>query len=127
LLIAADRDLPMQTAQGWVTPVPLVETSRGPPHFGASTWLGHVDMPSLLLTSLKPAAAAEGVNRAITARFVESAGFGGTAELRLARDPTRAALVDGMGKPTQPLSLLGDAVQMEYSANETLRVLLEWV
>jgi hypothetical protein len=57
---------------------------------------------------------------------MESAGFGGAAELRFARDPTRASLIDGNGKPLQPLTMLGDAVQLEYSAGETLRVLLEW-
>jgi hypothetical protein len=46
--------------------------------------------------------------------------------LRFARDPAQAALVDGMGNPTQPLSINGDAVQLDYSAGETLRVKLDW-
>jgi hypothetical protein len=126
LLLATDRDVPMQTAVGWVSPAPVVETPKGPPHFGTSGWLAHVDMPSLILTALQPAPAGEGANRGVTARFVECAGFGGAAELRFARDPSRASLIDGTGKSLQPLTMTGDAVQLEYSAGETVRVLLEW-
>jgi hypothetical protein len=58
---------------------------------------------------------------------VETAGFGGVAELRFARDPNRAELVDGTGKSLSPLSLNGDAIPLEYSAGETLSVKAEWV
>jgi hypothetical protein len=126
LLLATDRDVPMQTAAGWVSPAPVVETEKGPPHFGTSGWLAHVDMPSLIVTSLQPCEPGEGSNRAIAARFVETAGFGGSAELRFARDPARASLVDAAGASLQPLSMSGDAVQLEYSAGETLRAKLEW-
>jgi hypothetical protein len=126
LLLATDRDIPMQTAAGWVSPAPVVETEKGPPHFGASGWLAHVDMPSLVVTALRPAEAGEGADRAVAARLVECAGFGGAAELRFARDPSRASLVDGEGVSVQPLTLSGDAVPVEFSAGETLRVKLEW-
>jgi alpha-mannosidase len=126
MLLATDRDVPMQTAQGWVSPAPVVETDRGPPHFGTSGWLAHVDMPSLIVTSLVPCDAGEGANRAVCARFVETSGYGGAAEMRFARDPSRASLIDATGAALQPLTLTGDAVQIEYSANETLRVKLEW-
>jgi hypothetical protein len=126
MLLATDRDIPMQTAAGWVSPAPVVETERGPPHFGTSGWLAHLDMPSLIVTSLRPCEPGEGSNRAVAARFVETAGFGGSAELRFARDPARASMVDGDGNSLQPLTMLGDAVQLEYSAGETFRVKLEW-
>ena len=104
----------------------VVETEKGPPHFGTSGWLAHIDMPSLIVSSLQPCEPGEGSNRAVAARFVETAGFGGSAELRFARDPVRASLADGEGNALQPLTILGDAVQLEYSAGETLRVKLEW-
>ena len=126
LLLSTDRDVPMQTAVGWMSPTPVVETTKGPPHFGASGWLAHVDMPSLILTALQPALPGENANRAVSARFIETAGFGGAAEIRFARDPFRAAMIDGNGNSLQPLSLANDAVQVEYSANETIRVLFEW-
>ncbi|MBA4190040.1 MAG: hypothetical protein C0467_18805 [Planctomycetaceae bacterium] len=126
LLLATDRDIPMQTAAGWVSPSPVVETDKGPPHFGTSGWLAHVDMPSLIVTALQPCAASDGSNRAIAIRMMESAGFGGAAELRFARDPSQASSVDGEGRSLQPLTMTGDAVQLEFSAGETLRVKLEW-
>jgi hypothetical protein len=127
LLLAADRDVPMQTAIGWVSPAPVVETAKGPPHFGPSGWLGHIDMPSLILTGMRPVPAGDGANRAVAGRFLECAGYGGAADVRFARDPGRASLIDGMGKSLQPLTMLGDAVPVEYSAGETLRVMFEWL
>lgn len=127
LLLATDRDYPMQTALGWVAPAPVVVTEKGPPHTGASGWLAHVDMPSLLVTCLKPCEPGEGASRAVAGTLIETAGFGGAAEVRFARDPNRAALVDGTGKPLQPLTMTGDAIQLEYSAGETLRVKAEWI
>jgi hypothetical protein len=133
LLLSTDRDVPMQTAAGWVSPHPVVETDKGPPHFGTSGWLAHVDLPSLLVTSLQPCEPdrptdpeARAMNRAVAMRVIETAGFGGAAEVRFARDPSRASLVDGEGKSLQPLGVAGDAVGIEFSAHETLRVKLEW-
>jgi hypothetical protein len=117
----------MQTALGWVSPAPVVVTEKGPPAVGASSWLAHVDMPSLVVTCLKPCEPGEGAARAVAGTLVETAGFGGAAELRFARDPSRAALVDGTGKTLQPLAMTGDAIQLEYSAGETFRVKAEWM
>ena len=126
LLLSLDRELPMQTAVGWVSPTPILLTEKGPPAAGASNWLAHLDMPSLILTSLRPCDASDGMNRAVAGQFLETAGFGGSAELRFARDPVQASLVDGMGSPTQPLTMNGDAIPLDYSAGETLRVKAEW-
>jgi hypothetical protein len=127
LLLSLDRELPMQTAIGWVSPSPVVLTDNGPPPAGASNWLAHVDMPSLILTSLRPCAAGEGMNRAVAGQFLETSGFGGSAEFRFVRDPSQVSLVDGLGEPAQALTLNGDAIPLDYSAGETLRVKAEWV
>lgn len=127
LLLATDREWPMQTAQGWVSPTPVVLTDKGPPAVGTSGWLSHVDMPSLLMLSLRPCAAGEGATRAVAGTFIETAGFSGAADLRFARDPNSAALVDAAGNVLQSLTLNGDAVPLEYSAGETFRVRAEWV
>jgi hypothetical protein len=126
LLLALDREQPMQTAVGWSSPAPVVLTDRGPPAVGASGWLAHVDMPSLILTSLRPAEPGDGMNRAVVGQLVECAGFGGAAELRFARDPSAAALVDGTGAHTHTLGLVGDAIPVDFSAGETFRVKAEW-
>jgi hypothetical protein len=88
--------------------------------------VAHVDLPCQILTCLKPAVPWVGLYRAVVGQFLECAGFGGSAELRFARDPSQANLVDGIGNPTQPLTINGDAVQLDYSAGETLRVKLDW-
>jgi hypothetical protein len=125
-LLAMDREYPMQTAAGWVAPAPLVFTDKGHPPVGPSGWLGHVDLPSLLLTSLRPTEPGDGTNRAVAARFIETAGYGGTADLQLARAPVRAVTTDGEGHPLHELTLVGGAVPLEFSANETIRVRAEW-
>jgi hypothetical protein len=125
-LVALDRDYPMQTAAGWVAPTPVVLTDRGPPPVGASGWLGHLDLPSLLLTSLVPCEPGEGANRAVAARFIECAGFGGSAELRFARDATRAVVIDGEGNPAHELTVADGGVPLEFSAGETIRVRVDW-
>ena len=79
----------MQTALGVATPVPVVETSMGPPHVGAVGWLFHLDAPNLVLTSLRPAP--DGAD-AVTARMLEVGGFGGQAQWRCVRDPKQARL-----------------------------------
>jgi hypothetical protein len=122
LLIAADREFPMQTAAGWVAPSPVVVTDRGPPPVGSSGWLAHVDLPSLLMTSLRP----HGDGRAVSARFIECAGFGGTADLRFAKDPTHAAGIDGEGTEQLTITLADGAIPLEFSANEAFRVKAEW-
>ncbi|QDU23444.1 hypothetical protein [Urbifossiella limnaea] len=126
LLLALDREQPMQTAVGWVSPAPVVVTEKGPPAVGASGWLAHVDMPSLVLTSLRPADPGEGMNRAVVGQFVECAGFGGAAEIRFARDPSAAARVDGNGAHEHTLGLVGDAIPVDFSAGEKFRVKAEW-
>ncbi|HUR53217.1 MAG TPA: hypothetical protein VMZ71_03750 [Gemmataceae bacterium] len=123
LLLSMDREQPMQTAQGWVSPTPVVQTEKGPPSAGATGWLGHVDMPSLLLTSLRPVGGAP----AVVGQFIECAGFGGSSEVQFARSPTSATLVDGMGHELQELMKSGDTTTLDFSAGETLRVKFLWV
>lgn len=126
MLLSTDREVPMQTTAGWVSPAPVVRTEKGPPHIGASGWLAHVDLPSLIVTSLRPVEPGSGFTRAVAATLMETVGFGGAAELRFARDPHGAAQIDGSGKELQPLVLNGDALPLEFSANETIRVRADW-
>ena len=87
LALGLDRDYPMQTVLGLTTPVPLVATPKGPPHVGATGWLFHLDMPNLLLTSLRPAP--EGADGVI-ARLMECGAQITQAELRCAaQSPAR--------------------------------------
>ncbi len=125
-LLAMDREFPMQTAAGWVAPAPVVPTEKGPPAVGASGCLGHLDLPSLLLLSLRPAEAGEGMGRAVVARLVETAGYGGSADLRFARGVERAGLIDGEGNLLQDVTLADGVIPLEFSAGEAFRVRAEW-
>jgi hypothetical protein len=127
LLLALDRDYPMQTAAGWIAPAPIVYTEKGPPHIGPTGWLGHLDLPSLHMTSLRPCQPSEGATRAIVARLTETAGFAGAADLNFARDPNRASTVNNEGVPASELTLAEGKIPMDFSANQTYCVRAEWV
>jgi hypothetical protein len=110
LALGLERDYPIQTALGMITPVPLVPTSKGPPHIGTSGWLFHLDAPNLMLMDVRPAPdGADG----IVARLLECTGQGSHAELRCVRDPQRALLLDASGSKLMDLSTQGDAVTLE--------------
>ena len=127
MLFALDRDHPSQTSAGWVTPMPVIATDCGPPPVGASSWLAHVDLPSLLMTDLRPVpATGDGMTRAVAARFLETAGYGGSAEMKFARDPARVFQINGTGETQHEISLVGDGVPLEFSAGELFRIRAEW-
>ena len=96
MAIALDREVPMQTAWGYTSPLAIVPTTKGPPHIGASGWLFHIDASNLLLTRMTPGLMERGAGGespladAITARFLECANYSGMAEFRCVRDPQRA-------------------------------------
>ncbi len=123
LAIGLDREFPMQTALGMISPSPVVTTTHGPPHVGASGWLFHLDAPNLLLTNLRPAPdGADGV----TARLLECNGHDGPAELRCVRNPARASLLDARGSALRDAYTNGDAVQLEVTRNDLLHLRVEF-
>jgi hypothetical protein len=118
--LALDRDYPMQAAVGMISPLAVVPTMKGPPHIGPTGWLFHVDSPNLLLINLRPVA--DG-SRGFIATFQETSGVhGGSAELRCVRDPAGAVMVDGDDQATNGLTVIGDAVRLDFAAGELFRV-----
>ncbi|HEY7427807.1 MAG TPA: hypothetical protein VH682_26485 [Gemmataceae bacterium] len=123
LAIGLDRDYPMQTALGLVTPAPVAATTQGPPHVGAEGWLFHLDAPNLLLTSLRPAPDdAPG----IVARLLECGGFGGHAEFRCVRDPQRAMILDARGNLQMEAPTQGDAVLLDVGRNDLVQLRVDF-
>jgi hypothetical protein len=120
--LSLDREHPMQTALGVVSPAPVVPLRQGPPHVGAAGWLFHLDAPNLLLTTLRPVDDPAG----ISARLLECSGFGGPAELRCVRDPHRALVLDARGSVVMDAATTGDAVQLEVSANDLVQLRVEF-
>jgi hypothetical protein len=123
LALALDRNEPMQTALGMVTPVPVVPTAKGPPHVGAAGWLCHLDRSNLLLTGLRPAA--DGAD-AVVVHLLECGIHGGQAEFRCARDPKRAVLLDGQGTALMDAAVNGDAVVFDVAAGDLTRLRVEF-
>jgi hypothetical protein len=121
--LGLDRDYPMQTALGMITPVAVLPVAKGPPHVGGTGWLFHVDAPNLLLSSFRPAPCrADGV----IARMLECSGHTGQAELRCVRDPRRAVLVDTLGNPLLEAAPSGDAVRFDVAAGEMVNLRVEF-
>jgi hypothetical protein len=122
LAIALDRDYPMQTALGLSTPVAVVPVDRGPPHVGSEGWLFHLDSPNLLLTRFRPASAGD----AIVVRVLECSGHDGQAELRCVRNPRQATLQDARGEAQMDATTQGDAVQIDFNANDLVQIQVEF-
>jgi hypothetical protein len=126
--IALDREVPLQTAWGYVSPLAVVPTSKGPPHIGASGWLIHIDASNLLLTRMVPGTLEprEGIADAVTARFLECANYSGLAEFRCVRDPQRATVLDARGQFLLEANRSGDIVHLEVSPNDLVHVQVEF-
>jgi hypothetical protein len=121
--VGIDREYPMQTAVGSVTPVTVVPVAKGPPHIGATGWLFHLDAPNLVLTGLRPApAGADGV----IARLFECINHNGGAELRCPRDPVRACTQDARGTVLLDASVIGDAVHFEAAPGDLVHLRVDF-
>ena len=123
LAIGLDREHPMQTALGMVTPVPIVPTTKGPPHVGATGWLFHLDASNLVLHSLRPG---NDGSDTVTARLLECSAYGGQAELRCVRDPRRAMLLDARGANLLEVATQGDGVLFDVSSGDLVQVQIEF-
>jgi hypothetical protein len=134
LAIGLDREQPMQTALGLVTPATVVPTAKGPPHVGAKGWLFHLDAPNLMLTTLRPGGlerSADGSGQlemvdAVTARLLECSGFQTSAELRCVRNPFRVALLDARGHLIMEGSKSGDAALFQVGSGGLLQVQVQF-
>lgn len=130
--IAFDREVPMQTAWGYASPLAVVQTTKGPPHIGASGWLFHIDASNLLLTRITPGimtsrdSEGAGPADAITARFLECANYSGLAEFRCVRDPQRASVLDARGQFLVEANRSGDIVHLEVTPNDLAHVQVEF-
>ena len=142
LALGLDREHPIQTALGMVTPPVLVPVSKGPPHVGASGWLFHLDAPNLLLTTLRPGLplspsplggegpgvrgpGQEGQD-SITARMLECSLHSSAVEFRCARNPKRAVLVDARGETLLEATINGDAVQFEAAPGDLIHLRVDF-
>jgi hypothetical protein len=122
LHISLDRDLPQFTAYSLQSPAYCQLTSEGQPQSGASSWLFQIDAPNLILTSMRTLPPREDSTTAIVLQLQEIGGNGGIAELRCVRNPKRAVRLDGLNEEMHELGCNGDAISVEYSAHEIVRI-----
>jgi hypothetical protein len=123
LALGLDRDHPVQTALGLTTPLPVIPVVNGPPHVGPAGWLFHLDSPSLLLSSLRPA---PGDAASVVARVLECDLHGGPAEFRCVRNPRRAVTQDARGETVLEADVRGDTVVFDVSANDLLQLRIDF-
>ena len=123
LALGLDRDYPIHTALGLVSPTPLVPVHKGPPPTGPTGWLFHLDSPNLLLTTLRPAP--EGTD-GVVARLRECGRCTGTAEFRCVRDPRRAVLQDARGELLRDADTCNDAAIFDYSSSDLMQLKVEF-
>jgi hypothetical protein len=134
LAIGLDREQPMQTALGLVTPATVVPTTKGPPHVGAKGWLFHLDASNLLLTSLRPGgleldpegSAPRDLMDAVTARLLECSGFSTPAEFRCVRNPQRVALLDARGQFLMEGTSSGDAALFHVGPGDMVQLQMQF-
>lgn len=139
LAVALDREYPMQTALGLSTPVPMIETAKGPPHIGAKGWLYHLDTPHLVMTSMRPggmerrvegfvAPGEEGRDLfdAMTVRLMECGSQSGQAEFRCVRNPKQAVVLDARGERLLESNINDDTVYLEVTPNDFNQVQIEF-
>jgi hypothetical protein len=122
LSLGLNRPQPAQSAQGMVSPIAMVRLENGPPPSGPTGWLAHLDSSHVLLASLRPAKEPN----AVLARLFEVAGIGGTVNLRFARDPRSAALVDSGGLLVMDGLVDGDAASCDVMAHDLVNMRVEW-
>jgi hypothetical protein len=122
LSLGLNRPQPAQSAQGMVSPIAVVPLDNGPPPAGPTGWLAHLDTSHVVLTSLRPAKEPN----AILARFFEVGGIGGPVNLRLARDPRSAAIVDSGGLLVMDALTDGDCVSFDVMAHDLVNLRVEW-
>jgi hypothetical protein len=137
LAIGMDREVPMLSAQGLVTPVPVIATRKGPPHIGAKGWLFHLDRPNLLLTSMRPGGReafhsdATGEKPrdlfdAVTVRLQEIGTQVAQAQFRCVRNPRQAALLNARGERLVEGFVNGDAVNLDLALGDFAQVQIEF-
>jgi hypothetical protein len=117
------------------TPVPLVATTKGPPHVGATGWLYHLDISHLLMLGMRPGGvevhhAESGERRevhdALTMRLLEFANHGAQATFRCVRNPMRAMMQDARGVAQMQANVSGDAMLLDVAPGDLQHVLVEF-
>ena len=122
MAVALDEELPHITRQNWLTPSIIERVENGPPPAGNSTWLFHLDAPSVMIMDMQALPGSD----AILVRLLETFGYATEALLQCPRNPTSASVVNSLGEVQQTLTIGDDGVQLRLGCYEFLQVRLEF-
>ena len=121
--VVLDLEHPFQAALDMITPAFVVPTTEGPPATGSRGWLVHVDRKAVVVTHVGfVEATGEGRGWGLVLHLLETAGQSSRCRIRFFRNPTWARQVDFQGELIIDLSLDGDAVLIDLTANELARL-----
>ncbi|MFO0815530.1 MAG: hypothetical protein U0796_20120 [Gemmatales bacterium] len=122
--LSVDDDLPHLTEQDWLTPA-IATSCSGPPAAGATSWLFHLDAPSVMLMDMHLSTS---VPRKVTMRLLETFGYATEALLQCPATPQAAYIVDSWGNQKQMISIrTGEsAVALRLGCYEFLQLCLEF-
>ncbi|HMO36635.1 MAG TPA: hypothetical protein PKA06_11385, partial [Gemmatales bacterium] len=111
--LSVDDDLPHLTEQDWLTPVEAISTNTAPLH--PSSWLFHLDAPSVMLLDMqmmdvKPIT--------MVARLLEVFGYATEALLQTTRPVQSACVVNAMGDVKRHLTVTEQGVMLHLGCHE---------
>ncbi|MFM7151465.1 MAG: hypothetical protein ACKO23_16635 [Gemmataceae bacterium] len=115
LAVGLDREQPMQTALGLVSPAPVLPVKGGLPLSHPSSWLFHLDASNVMVTSLR---SIDESSPSIRAVLQECSGHFGMGQFRCFRNPHHAEIQDLKGQTQSVLQVEGDAINLEINAHD---------
>jgi alpha-mannosidase len=121
--VVLDLENPAHAAQERMTPAPVIPVEDGPPSIGPTGWLAQADSKNVVISRV------EFVEKTETERswglafhLLETAGHATRCRLRLFRNPSRARQVDFQGDTIIDLTVQEDAVLIDFTPYELVRI-----
>jgi hypothetical protein len=121
--ISLDDDLPHQTEQDWLTPTVAIPVEQGPPAAGTSSWLFHIDAPSVMLIDMH---IPEEHPKSVILRMVETFGYATETLLQCPRQPAAAFVVNSLGEPQRSIELQPEGIVLRVGCYEFLQLRLDF-
>ena len=121
--VVLDLENPAHAAQESITPALVVPVEGGPPLMGPSGWLAQADSKNVVISRLE-FVEKTGTDRAwgLAFHLLETTGHATRCRLRLFRNPSWARQVDFQGDTIIDLTIQEDAVLIDFTPYELVRI-----
>jgi alpha-mannosidase len=120
--VAPDLDHPFHASLDQNSPALVVPIDGGPPRNGPVGWFFRLDHKAIAVTRVELLPDAEGRGLALAFHLVETEGHAARFRLRLVRNPTWARQTDLHGDLIVDLTVEHDAVLIDMTPHEMMRV-----